>query len=158
MSTSPIPIVCDMTGAPDTAEERLAEYRTLFGAHLTGRERTATGIRFHFSRDDGLAEQIRDLAARERACCAFFDFAVVEHDDEITWDATVVDDPLARQILEEYYELPVTAYDSTEELFERFAERGLDIVIDDNGTMRAATKDEVGLISSSRPAPRSTPS
>ena len=29
-----IPVVCDLTDAPDTAEERIAEYRRLFDGHL----------------------------------------------------------------------------------------------------------------------------
>ena len=133
MTDQTVPIVCDMTDAPDTTEERLAEYRQLFGNDLIGRERTEAGIRFHFRARDGLAEEIRDLAAREKACCAFFDFDVREHGDEITWDATVVDDPIARQILDEYYALPDTLAGSTAELFERFAQQGLEIVIDDDG-------------------------
>ena len=76
MTSQPIPIVCDMTDAPDTTEERLAEYRRLFGNDLIGRERTENGIRFRFSLRDGLAAEIRDLAAREKACCAFFDFTL----------------------------------------------------------------------------------
>ena len=67
MTDQPIPIVCDMTDAPDTTEERLAEYRGLFGGDLVGRERTDTGIRFLFRARPGLADEIRDLAAREKA-------------------------------------------------------------------------------------------
>jgi hypothetical protein len=116
-----------MTNAPDTTEERLAEYRRLFGGDLIDRARTEIGIRFRFRTREGLAEEIRDLAAREKACCAFFDFEVTEHDEEITWDASVVDDPIARQILDEYYALPDTLEDSTADLFERFTQRGLSV-------------------------------
>lgn len=145
MTINQIPIVCDMTTATDTTEDRLREYRDLFGHHLTSRERTAAGIRFHFARHDGLAERIRDLAAREKACCAFFNFDIVEHDDEITWDATVIDDPIARQILDEYYDLPVTMAESNEALFARFTQRGLNVVIDDGGTIRPAAHEDLGL-------------
>lgn len=34
MTSQPIPIICDMTDTPDTAQERLAEYRRLFGSEL----------------------------------------------------------------------------------------------------------------------------
>lgn len=145
MTDQPIPIVCDMTDAPDTTEERLAEYRRLFGSDLIGRDRTAEGIRFRFRTRDGLAAEIRDLAAREKACCAFFDFDVREDGDEITWDASVVDDPIARQILDEFYALPDSLSGSTAELFERFADRGLEIVIEDNGVMRPATEADLGI-------------
>lgn len=145
MTSQPIPIVCDMTDAPDTTEERLAEYRRLFGSDLVGRERTEKGIRFRFRTRAGLAEEIRDLAAREKACCAFFDFDVREHGDEITWDASVVDDPIARQILDEYYALPDTLAGSVADLFDRFAESGLEIVVNDDGVMRPATNSDLGI-------------
>ena len=53
MTDRAIPIVCDMTDAPDTAVERIAEYQLLFEQHLVGRERTAHGIRFRLRADDG---------------------------------------------------------------------------------------------------------
>jgi hypothetical protein len=134
-----VPIVCDMTDARDTADERLEEYRHLFGNDHIGRERTDTGIRFRFRTRDGLAEKIRDLAAREKACCAFVDFDIREQTDEITWDVSVVDDPIARRILDEYYNLPDALAGSTAELVERFAQQGLSTVIDDNATSTAST-------------------
>lgn len=145
MTDQPVPIVCDMTDAPDTTEERLAEYRRLFDADLVGRERTDTGIRFRFQAREGLAEEIRDLAAREKACCAFFEFDVREQVDEITWDASVVDDPIAHQILDEYYALPDTLCGSTAELFDRFARQGLEVVIQEDGVMRPATGTDLGI-------------
>ncbi|MBL8778246.1 MAG: hypothetical protein JNK12_20075 [Acidimicrobiales bacterium] len=145
MTSQPIPIVCDMTDAPDTTEERLAEYRRLFGGDLVGRERTEEGIRFRFRVRDGLAEEIRDLAAREKACCAFFDFDIREHGDEITWDASVIDDPVARQILDDSYALPDTLAGSVAELFDRFADNGLEIVINDDGVMRPANNTDLGI-------------
>ena len=145
MTSQPIPIVCDMTDAPDTTEERLAEYRRLFGTDLIGRERTETGIRFRFGVRNGLADEIRDLAAREKACCAFFDFEIREHGEEITWDASVVDDPIARQILDAYYALPDTLDGSVAGLFDRFADNGLEIVIEDHGVMRPATNADLGV-------------
>jgi hypothetical protein len=145
MTSQPIPIVCDMTDAPDPTDERLAEYRRLFGTDLIGRERTEAGIRFRFAARDGLVAEIRDLAAREKACCAFFDFDIREHGDEITWDASVVDDPIARQILDEYYTLPDTITGSVADLFDRFADSGLEIVVDDNGVMRPANNADLGI-------------
>lgn len=68
-----------------------------------------------------------------------------EHGDEITWDASVVDDPIARQILDEYYALPDTLAGSVADLFDRFADNGLEIVIDDNGVMRPATNVDLGI-------------
>ena len=102
------PISCDMTGAADTLSERMAEYRRLFTQSLLGRDRTGTGIRFRFRADRGLEDWVRDLADREQACCAFFSFTVTANDDEVWWDASVIDDDMARQILDEFYRLPDT--------------------------------------------------
>lgn len=145
MTSQPIPIVCDMTDALDTTEERLADYRRLFGDDLIARQRTDTGIQFRFRTRAGLTEEIRDLAAREKACCPFFDFDINDHGNEITWDASVVDDPVARQVLDEYYALPDTLADSAADLFDRFAQQGLEIAIDDHGIMRPATDTDLGI-------------
>lgn len=98
-------IKCDMSTARDTPEERLAEYRRLFAQALVGRERTAEGIRFRFRADDGVEAWVRDLAAREKACCAFFDFEVAAEGNQVRWDASVVDDDAARAVLEDFYNL-----------------------------------------------------
>lgn len=103
------PIACDMTNAPDTGPERMAEYRRLFAEAFVGRERTSAGIRFRLRAGPGIEDWVRDLAAREKACCPFFDFNVTTDDDEVRWDASVVDDDLARAILDELYALPLAA-------------------------------------------------
>ena len=58
------PVVCDMSGAPDTGEQRMAEYARLFAAAFLSRERTATGIRRRLRADPGIADWARDPAAR----------------------------------------------------------------------------------------------
>jgi hypothetical protein len=131
--TATTPIVCDLTTAPDTAEERMAEYQRLFAQVYAGRERTAEGIRFRFRADDGVEAWVRDLAAREKACCAFYDFAVSTHGDEVHWDASVVDDEITRTILDEFYDLPDKGVDGFED---RLGERGLRIVSNATGTVR----------------------
>ncbi|MFI6744088.1 hypothetical protein ACIBI9_65455 [Nonomuraea sp. NPDC050451] len=40
------------------------------------REKTTEGIRFRLRSDPGVEEQVRDLATRENACCAFVAFDV----------------------------------------------------------------------------------
>src|SRR2546421_11443565 len=64
-------IVCDMTGAPDTGQERLAEYARLFDSALISRERTPEAMRWWLRNDEGTEAWAQDLAARENACCAF---------------------------------------------------------------------------------------
>jgi hypothetical protein len=139
------PIVCDMTSAPDTAAGRVAEYERLFTEALIERARTDGGIRFRFRADPGVEGRVRDLAAREKACCAWFDFAVTADDDEVSWDASVVDDDMARQGLDEFYRLPDTVGEGAAALLGHFADQGLEVMINDNGTLRSATSAELGL-------------
>lgn len=99
------PIACDMSGAPDTPAERLAEYQRLFAQSLTGQERTSTGIRIRFAADPGVDARVRDLADLERACCPFLTSSITAAGQEIWWDITTVDDPAAKQILDAFYQL-----------------------------------------------------
>ncbi|NUT39754.1 MAG: hypothetical protein HOV86_07150 [Thermoactinospora sp.] len=103
------PVVCDMSTAQDTVEERLQEYRRLFGRHLAGRERTGQGVRFLLRAEAGVEEWVRDLAVREKACCAFFAFEVSVEGEHVVWECAVSDDDNARAVLEEFYRLPEDA-------------------------------------------------
>jgi hypothetical protein len=102
------------------------------------------GIRFRFRAEPGLEDRVRDLAAREMACCAFFTFEITIHGDEVWMDAWVVDDDLARKILDEYYQLPDHLADGPETLFDRFSQQGLQVMIRDEGELRPATPAEHG--------------
>jgi hypothetical protein len=130
------PIVCDMTDAPDTDVERLAEYRRLFThAAFLGRERTTGGIRFRFRAEPGIEEWVRDLATREKACCAFFAFDITTEDDQVRYDAAVTDNDSARAILEEYYALPDLLAENIDDLRDRLVERGVVFTSDTAGTV-----------------------
>jgi hypothetical protein len=145
-ATTPAPpIVCNMTDAPDTATERIAEYGQLFTDSFVGKERTDTGIRFRLRADDGVEDHVRDLAAREKACCAFYNFEITTRDGEVHWDWSVIDDDIARQLLDEAYQLPETVGDGVAALQERYARQGLIVVVDDDGTLRPATPAELGF-------------
>jgi hypothetical protein len=134
-----VPIVCDMTTAPDTEEERLAEYQRLFAQALLGKERTAEGIRFRFRAAPDVETWVRHLAAREKACCAFYEYTVHVEGAEVLWDCAVPDDDIARAILDEFYALPDTLAENPDAgmdgLRERFARRGLAIVSDPAGAV-----------------------
>jgi hypothetical protein len=130
------PIACDMTGAPDTGPERMAEYQRLFTEALVGRERTGAGIRFRLRADAGVEDWVRDLATREKACCPFFDFSVATVGDEVHWDATVVDDDTARAILDEFYVLPDNLEGGLEGWENRLKQRGLEIVASQDGIVK----------------------
>ena len=91
------PVACTLTGTPGAFARRMAEYQRLFGQYLTGRSRTAGGIRFRFRAEPGVGDWVRDLARREKACCGFFDFTVTADGQEVWWDATVAGDGPAHQ-------------------------------------------------------------
>lgn len=130
------PIACDMTNAPDTGPERMAEYQRLFAATLIGRERTAEGIRFRLRAGQGVEDWVRDLAAREKACCPFFDFDITAAGDEVRWNVSVIDDDVARAVLDEYYALPDDLASGVEGLESRLRQRGLQIVANQDGAVR----------------------
>lgn len=142
-----VPIMCDMSNASDTDVERAAEYRRLFSRALVARERTAEGIRFRFRAEPGIESWVRDLAAREKACCAFFVYEIAADGDAVVWDAAVPDDDLARALLEEFYALPDTLAAGRYEWRERLADRGVTVASNPAGTVhhfQPAGADRIG--------------
>ena len=102
-------IVCTLTA--DDARERLAGYGRLFAAAYAGRERTAAGMRWWLRAEPGVAAWARDLAARERACCAFLTIAVTEEGDRVLWELSA--DPAAQPVVDEFYDLPLIGSNGT---------------------------------------------
>ena len=123
------PIACDMTDARDTPEERMAEYDRLFSQTFVGRERTPAGIRFRLRADDGVEAWVRDLSAREKACCPFFDFTVSTVGDELHWDIQVVDDDTARAVLDEFYDVPEAAAGGAQRMMDRLGGLGFEVTV-----------------------------
>jgi hypothetical protein len=119
------PVVCDLTGATDTPEQRLDEYRRLFCQALISRERTGNQVRFRLRADDRVAEWVRDLVAREKACCAFFAFEITADGDEVVWDAAVIENDAALAVLDEFYALTENTGETVDDLRVRFADKGL---------------------------------
>jgi hypothetical protein len=124
------PIVCDMTGAQDTEAERLAEYAQLFAGGFIDRARTREGVLFRFRADEGIEAWVRDLAGREKACCAFFSFTISSDGAEVIWQASVPDNDITLAILDEFYALPDTAAAGVEALVHRLDRRGLEVIRD----------------------------
>ena len=102
----PPPVVCQLSSTPGALAGRMDEYRRLFRQHLAGRSRTAAGIRFRFRAGPGVEDWVRDLARREKECCAFFDFTVTADGQEVRWDAAVASGEAARDVLAGFYRLP----------------------------------------------------
>jgi hypothetical protein len=130
----PVPVVCDLTDAPDTGAERLAEYARLFDAAFVARERTPGGIRWVLRADPGIQAWAADLAARENACCAFMTNTVTVVGEHVHWDASVIDDPSARAVLDLMFELPDRRRDDPEALHRRWDTLGVPILLHDGAT------------------------
>jgi hypothetical protein len=131
-------IACDLTDAPDTAEERMAEYDRLFTRALTGRERTDEGVRLRFRPDDGVEGWVRDLAAREKACCPFYNFEVSTPGGEVWWDISLVDgvaddEHTARTLLDTYFYAPGYAADGVEGMARWLAGEGFAVTPTESG-------------------------
>jgi hypothetical protein len=126
------PIACDMSAAPDTPDERLAEYGELFERALLRRDRPPDGIVFGFRADPGTREQVDDLARREHACCPFLDYRIETVGDEIVWTTTWPGSSVERgsvdAILDAMHALPDHAGEGMSGLLDKLAERGLTIV------------------------------
>jgi hypothetical protein len=128
LGVNTVPIVCDMSSAPDTGPQRLAEYVQLFSTHLLSRERRGQCIRFRLRADHGVEVWVRDLAAQEKACCPFLDFHIAVEGGQVLWDITAIDDDIARAILDEYYDLPDSAGAEAQELERRLSAKGLQFI------------------------------
>jgi hypothetical protein len=144
MSTEPsaaaTPIICDMTDAPDTAEERTAEWGRLLAVAYTGRERIQGGVRLRLRADDGIEAWVRDLAARDKACCPFLDFTVTTAPGEVRWDVTVadgtvMDDDMARTIMDAFYNLPDAVGGGVAGMVGRLNQQGLAVIRNASGTV-----------------------
>ena len=136
-------VVCDMTSAPDSAEERLAEYARLFEAAFVSRERTAAGIRWRLRAGPGIEAWARDLAARENACCAFMTNAITLAGEHVLWDASTVDDPVARGVLDLFYDLPGNGPPDVAAMHSRLEGIGVPVVIAEGSVTRPATAAEM---------------
>ena len=83
---------------------------------------------------------MRDLAAREKACCAFWAFEVSTRADEVTWDVAVPDNDAARATLDELHALPDTVLAGLDDLRQRLLPKDLDIESDPGGTIHRARR------------------
>jgi hypothetical protein len=73
-SGSQLPLVACSLDADDR-RKRVDEWAELLGQASTSTT-TADGVRYRFSASDEVEQQVRALAAAEKACCSFLDFDV----------------------------------------------------------------------------------
>lgn len=123
-----VPVACDMSSAPDTLAERLAEYRRLFEHALTGRESTATATTFRFAARPGVREWVCDLAKREAACCPFLSYEIDEQGDEIVWTTAGGLGASEMAILEEFLDGPESVAGSSDAIALRLEDHGLHVI------------------------------
>ena len=125
------PIVCDMSTARDTPDERLRDYMQLFEV-LLRRERRANSVVLSFRADPGTREAVEDLARRESACCPFLDYRIETAAGEVVWTITnpvVGEDGAALDVyLDELHALPDHVGSDLAALLERLARRDVHVV------------------------------
>jgi hypothetical protein len=125
-------IACDMSTAPDTPDERLAEYGRLFERALLRRERRENALVYAFRADPGARAAVEDLARREAACCPFFDYRIETVGDEVIWTTTntITGDQRASvdAMLDTFYDLPDHAGVEMAGLLGRLAERDVHVI------------------------------
>jgi hypothetical protein len=124
------PIACDLHDAPDTPEERVAEYGRLFAHALIDRERSPQAVELRFAAKAGVAEWVVDLARREAACCPFLSYHVSMHGDRVIWRTSSDAGPAAQAMLDELYSLPDKFGDGLDGLFKRLADRDVHVISD----------------------------
>jgi hypothetical protein len=122
------PIACDLTDAPDTPEERLAEYGRLFAQALAGRQRTADAVELRFAAKPGVTEWVTDLARREAACCPFLTHRVSADSTQVIWRMSTQAGPAAQALLDEVHALPERFDDGFKGLLNRLDARGVKVV------------------------------
>ena len=121
-------LACDLRGASDTPEERIAEYGRLFAHALLERTRSADGVEFVFAAKPGVADWVVDLARREAACCPFSTYHVTQAGDRVRWITSSQAGPQVQAILDEFHALPEGIAQGMTGLFARLAARGVQIV------------------------------
>jgi hypothetical protein len=122
------PVACDLSAAPDSLAERLAEYRRLFEHALLGRESTPTATTFRFAARPGVAEWVRDLATREAGCCGFLSYEIEEAGDEIVWTTSGGLGVSEMAALDDLLDASAAFAGGSEQLAAMLEERGLRVI------------------------------
>lgn len=68
---------------------------------LVGREREGQRLILRFRAEPGVEDDVGQLAAREKQCCAFFEFDVTHDDTEVRLDVTAPEG--AEEFLDAFY-------------------------------------------------------
>ena len=99
MAPAELPLACSLTAGEQS--ERADEFRELAARALLQREREPGRLLLSFR--DEAAEQVEDLARRERECCPFLEISVARSDDAVLLSLGAAPD--ADAALDPFYEL-----------------------------------------------------
>jgi hypothetical protein len=122
-----------MTTAPDTPQERMAEYGRLFDHALAGRERTAEAVIWRFTARAGVEAWVRDLADREAACCPFLTYTVTADDGQVAYRIAADGVPMGREVLDVIERVPDDIAAGFPGLLDRLQQVGFEIRTSDDG-------------------------
>ena len=76
------------TLGPEGLPARMAEWSALIGGSLRAREVIDEGCVLHFNADEGVADELRRLAALEGECCASLTFRVRDREEAVILEVT----------------------------------------------------------------------
>jgi hypothetical protein len=97
-----IPIACTLTVT--VAQSRVGEWREFLATSTTASERlSGHQLRLQLAPAPGVLASAVDLAQREKACCAFFDFSIDVAADQLWLRVSVP--PEASSILDDFASL-----------------------------------------------------
>ena len=96
-----LPVACSLTAAEQS--ERAAEFRELTRRALADRRREDGRVVLSFRARPGVAEQVEDLARRERECCPFLEISVERGEGLVA--LSIGARPDAAPVLDAFYEL-----------------------------------------------------
>jgi hypothetical protein len=96
-----LPLACSLTA--DQQVERQTEFRELARRALTDRRREPGRVVLSFRAEPGVAEQVEDLAHRERECCPFLELSIERADGVVALSIGAGAD--ADAVLDAFYEL-----------------------------------------------------
>jgi hypothetical protein len=138
-SSSRTPLVCDMSTAHDTPQERMAEYARLLDHALTRRERTSDAVIWRFTARPGVEAWVRDLADREAACCPFLTYTITVAGGQVTYRIAGDDDPMVQAALDEIHRVPEHAADGFPGLLEGLDRAGFEVSTSADGAVTTAS-------------------
>jgi hypothetical protein len=86
-------IACSLSA--DQLPERLGRWGALMDRALIARAEIPAGLRLELAPGEAVAQELRELTALERECCAFASFEVREGAGRTTLDVTSASDGIA---------------------------------------------------------------